>query len=86
MSKVFFAIRCNFLLVSTFVLGLLTLVLLLRMASFGIEDFAKKFGALSPSQFVDIISLVGDKADNIPGSFEEKLQIVKSCSLAFLKS
>lgn len=39
------------------------------MASFGIEDFAKKYGELRPSQFVDIISLVGDKADNIPGFF-----------------
>lgn len=38
-----------------------------EMTSFGIEDFAKKYGALKPSQFVDIISLVGDRADNIPG-------------------
>jgi 5'-3' exonuclease len=37
------------------------------MASFGMEDFAKKYGTLKPSQFVDVISLVGDKADNIPG-------------------
>ncbi|KAM7262629.1 hypothetical protein ACFE04_000312 [Oxalis oulophora] len=37
------------------------------MVSFGMEDFAKKYGDLEPSQFVDIISLVGDKADNIPG-------------------
>ncbi|CAN8254709.1 unnamed protein product [Cochlearia groenlandica] len=38
-----------------------------EMTSFGIEDFAKKFGNLEPAQFVDIISLVGDKSDNIPG-------------------
>lgn len=38
------------------------------MFSFGMEDFAKKYGTLKPSQFVDVISLVGDKADNIPGS------------------
>ncbi|KAF8402318.1 hypothetical protein HHK36_013272 [Tetracentron sinense] len=38
-----------------------------EMTSFGLEDFAKKYGALQPSQFVDVISLVGDKADNIPG-------------------
>uniref|UniRef100_A0A1J3E8J2 DNA polymerase I n=1 Tax=Noccaea caerulescens TaxID=107243 RepID=A0A1J3E8J2_NOCCA len=38
-----------------------------EMISFGVEDFAKKFGNLEPSQFVDIISLVGDKSDNIPG-------------------
>lgn len=38
-----------------------------EMASFGMEDFAKKYGELKPSQFVDIISLVGDRADNIPG-------------------
>ncbi|KAG8375892.1 hypothetical protein BUALT_Bualt09G0006400 [Buddleja alternifolia] len=37
------------------------------MSSFGMEDFAKKYGTLQPSQFVDIISLVGDKSDNIPG-------------------
>ncbi|XP_017222669.1 uncharacterized protein LOC108199388 isoform X2 [Daucus carota subsp. sativus] len=39
----------------------------LEMTSFGIEDFAKKYGTLKPAQFVDIISLVGDRADNIPG-------------------
>lgn len=38
-----------------------------RMVSFGMEDFAKRYGDLKPSQFVDIISLMGDKADNIPG-------------------
>lgn len=38
------------------------------MASFGMEDFARKYGELKPSQFVDVISLVGDKADNIPGT------------------
>uniref|UniRef100_A0A5B7BVR2 5'-3' exonuclease domain-containing protein n=1 Tax=Davidia involucrata TaxID=16924 RepID=A0A5B7BVR2_DAVIN len=37
------------------------------MVSFGMEDFSEKYGALEPSQFVDIISLVGDKSDNIPG-------------------
>lgn len=39
------------------------------MVSFGMEDFAKKYGALEPSQFVDVVSLVGDKCDNIPGNF-----------------
>lgn len=39
-----------------------------RMNSFGMEDFAKKYGTLQPSQFVDVVSLVGDKSDNIPGS------------------
>ncbi|KAL6504115.1 hypothetical protein OROGR_026038 [Orobanche gracilis] len=38
-----------------------------EMSSFGMEDFAKKYGTLKPSQFVDVISLVGDKSDNIPG-------------------
>lgn len=38
-----------------------------EMVSFGLEDFAKKYGLLKPSQFVDIISLVGDRSDNIPG-------------------
>lgn len=37
------------------------------MVSFGLEEFAEKFGTLTPSQFVDFISLVGDKSDNIPG-------------------
>ncbi|KAJ0092805.1 hypothetical protein Patl1_26703 [Pistacia atlantica] len=37
------------------------------MVSFGMEDFAKKYGGLKPSQFVDVIALVGDAADNIPG-------------------
>lgn len=39
-----------------------------RMVSFGVEDFAKKFGNLKPAQFVDIIALAGDKSDNIPGN------------------
>ncbi|ONI29626.1 hypothetical protein PRUPE_1G206500 [Prunus persica] len=37
------------------------------MVSFGMEEFAIKYGSLQPSQFVDVISLVGDKCDNIPG-------------------
>lgn len=37
------------------------------MVSFGMEDFAELYGSLKPSQFVDVVSLVGDKADNIPG-------------------
>ncbi|KAL6573445.1 hypothetical protein OROHE_001904 [Orobanche hederae] len=41
-----------------------------EMSSFGMEDFAKKYGTLKPSQFVDVISLVGDKSDNIPGLFD----------------
>ncbi|CAA0818389.1 5-3 exonuclease family protein [Striga hermonthica] len=38
-----------------------------EMTSFGMEDFAMKYGDLEPSQFVDVISLVGDTSDNIPG-------------------
>lgn len=38
------------------------------MVSFGVEDFVKRYGALKPSQFVDVVALSGDKADNIPGS------------------
>lgn len=41
--------------------------LLNRMVSFGLEDFAKRYGDLKPSQFVDIAALAGDKSDNIPG-------------------
>ncbi|KAL5576267.1 hypothetical protein UlMin_017966 [Ulmus minor] len=39
----------------------------IEMASFGMEDFAKRYGTLKPSQFVDVLALVGDRADNIPG-------------------
>ncbi|KAL8201789.1 hypothetical protein R6Q57_010936 [Mikania cordata] len=38
-----------------------------EMVSYGMEDFAKKYGTLQPSQFVDVMSLVGDRSDNIPG-------------------
>ncbi|XP_074589142.1 uncharacterized protein LOC141845033 isoform X2 [Curcuma longa] len=37
------------------------------MVSFGLEDFAKRYGDLKPSQFVDVAALAGDKSDNIPG-------------------
>lgn len=37
------------------------------LVSFGLEDFAKRYGALQPSQFVDFLALAGDKVDNIPG-------------------
>ncbi|KAI4368296.1 hypothetical protein MLD38_016870 [Melastoma candidum] len=39
----------------------------IEMVSFGMEDFAEKYGPLKPSQFVDVIALIGDKCDNIPG-------------------
>lgn len=35
--------------------------------SFGIEDFKKKFGNLEPAQYADVLALVGDKVDNVPG-------------------
>ncbi|KAG0456873.1 hypothetical protein HPP92_024661 [Vanilla planifolia] len=37
------------------------------MISFGLEEFAQRYGSLKPSQFVDVVSLAGDKSDNIPG-------------------
>ncbi|KAI5065178.1 hypothetical protein GOP47_0019873 [Adiantum capillus-veneris] len=37
------------------------------IVSFGLEEFHARFGDLSPSQFVDILALMGDKIDNIPG-------------------
>ena len=57
------------LLIALGVILLFTLVFLglCRMVSFGSEDFAKRYGTLSPSQFVDVIALIGDKSDNIPG-------------------
>jgi len=39
------------------------------MVSFGVEDFANKYGGLKPSQFADMIALSGDRSDNIPGNF-----------------
>ncbi|XVF37592.1 hypothetical protein REPUB_Repub20aG0022700 [Reevesia pubescens] len=38
-----------------------------EMVSFGLEDFSQRYGDLKPSQFVDIVSLMGDRCDNIPG-------------------
>ncbi|XP_027150494.1 uncharacterized protein LOC113750753 [Coffea eugenioides] len=38
-----------------------------EMVSYGMDDFAEQYGSLTPSQFVDVVALVGDKSDNIPG-------------------
>ncbi|KAI3956044.1 hypothetical protein MKW92_002861 [Papaver armeniacum] len=37
-----------------------------EMVSFGVEEFAERYGDLKPSQFVDMVSLTGDRTDNIP--------------------
>ncbi|KAI3866126.1 hypothetical protein MKX03_008730 [Papaver bracteatum] len=37
-----------------------------EMVSFGVEEFAERYGDLKPSQFIDMVSLTGDKTDNIP--------------------
>jgi len=37
------------------------------IVSFGLEEFAQRFGSIQPTQFVDVIALTGDKVDNIPG-------------------
>ncbi|MQM08904.1 hypothetical protein Taro_041754, partial [Colocasia esculenta] len=42
-------------------------LIIFRMVSFGLEEFAERFGTLKPSQFVDVVALTGDQADNIPG-------------------
>lgn len=39
------------------------------MVSFGVEEFAQRYGGLKPSQFADMIALSGDRSDNIPGYF-----------------
>jgi DNA polymerase-1 len=31
------------------------------------EDFTEEWGGLEPSQFVDVLSLMGDSSDNVPG-------------------
>lgn len=40
-----------------------------RIASFGVEQFAEKYGDLKPSQIVDVMALAGDNADFIPGVY-----------------
>ncbi|RZC64088.1 hypothetical protein C5167_025865 [Papaver somniferum] len=47
-----------------------------EMVSFGVEEFSKRYGDLKPSQFVDMLSLTGDKSDNIPGTLENLLECV----------
>jgi 5'-3' exonuclease len=37
------------------------------IVSFGLEEFAQRFGSIQPTQFVDVLALTGDKVDNIPG-------------------
>ncbi|MCL7022502.1 hypothetical protein MKW94_025203 [Papaver nudicaule] len=45
-----------------------------EIVSFGVEEFAERYGDLKPSQYVDMVSLTGDKTDNIPGTLENLLK------------
>lgn len=57
------------------------------MVSFGLEEFAERYGTLKPSQFVDVISLVGDKSDNIPGCIDHiELGILSVYNLLLVNS
>ena len=33
----------------------------------GVEEFKENFGLQTPEQFIDILALAGDTADNVPG-------------------
>lgn len=35
--------------------------------SFGLKEFAERFGDIQPSQYLDVLALMGDTVDNIPG-------------------
>jgi 5'-3' exonuclease len=37
------------------------------IVSFGLEEFAQKFGSIQPAQYLDVLALMGDKVDSIPG-------------------
>ncbi|PPD66267.1 hypothetical protein GOBAR_DD36856 [Gossypium barbadense] len=52
------------------------------MVSFGMEDFSKRYGDLKPSQFVDVVSLVGDRCDNIPEMERMERRIIKDLGLS----
>ena len=49
-----------------------------RIVSFGMEDFQARFENLEPLQFIDVLALMGDKVDNIPGALQTQIECLKT--------
>ena len=42
------------------------------------EDFQARFENLEPLQFIDVLALMGDKVDNIPGALQTQIECLKT--------